>query len=82
MPKEGDDSKPKWQEENVCKMHLVHVCPHDLFHNTKSDLGACRKRHDEGCVTAPSQPAPDAPTRIGNPWKSLFYVPCVWHFSR
>jgi hypothetical protein len=31
----------------VCKFYLLDFCPHDLFPNTKSDLGACKKRHDQ-----------------------------------
>lgn len=30
----------------VCKFYLLDFCPHDLFVNTKSDLGPCKKRHD------------------------------------
>ncbi|KAJ1487393.1 hypothetical protein T484DRAFT_1889181 [Baffinella frigidus] len=48
---EPDDGTPKWQDEGVCKGHLVLLCPHDLFHNTKSDLGVCLKKHDEGLKT-------------------------------
>jgi hypothetical protein len=32
---------------DVCKYFLVSFCPHDLFPNTKQDLGTCMKRHDE-----------------------------------
>ncbi|MPC20573.1 Luc7-like protein 3 [Portunus trituberculatus] len=32
----------------VCRHYLVKFCPHDLFTNTKSDLGPCEKTiHDE-----------------------------------
>lgn len=31
----------------VCKYYLIGFCPHDLFPNTKSDLGECKKRHDQ-----------------------------------
>ena len=31
----------------VCRYYLVRFCPHDLFHNTKADLGACPNLHDE-----------------------------------
>ena len=31
----------------VCKLYLVKLCPHELFTNTKSDLGHCDKVHDE-----------------------------------
>ena len=30
----------------VCKFFLLDFCPHDLFPNTKNDLGPCKKRHD------------------------------------
>lgn len=30
-----------------CKYYLVKFCPHDLFVNTRADLGACAKVHDE-----------------------------------
>lgn len=28
-------------------MYFVKFCPHDLFVNTKADLGACLKVHDD-----------------------------------
>ena len=31
----------------VCRYFLVRFCPHDLFHNTKADLGPCPNLHDE-----------------------------------
>lgn len=31
----------------VCKNFLVRFCPHELFTNTKADLGPCEKIHDE-----------------------------------
>jgi hypothetical protein len=31
----------------VCKFYLLDFCPHDLFPNTRSDLGPCKKRHDQ-----------------------------------
>lgn len=30
-----------------CKYYLVKFCPHDLFVNTRADLGACPKVHDD-----------------------------------
>jgi len=36
-----------FDDEDVCKFNLVSFCPHDLFPNTKADLGQCQKRHDE-----------------------------------
>ena len=32
---------------DICKYFLISFCPHDLFPNTKQDLGSCMKRHDE-----------------------------------
>ncbi len=46
MPNE----KPKdvhWSDPDNCKFFLVEFCPHDLFTNTKADLGPCGKVHDE-----------------------------------
>lgn len=31
----------------VCKYALVSFCPHELFPNTKFDMGPCEYRHDE-----------------------------------
>ncbi|KAB7498906.1 Luc7-like protein 3 [Armadillidium nasatum] len=36
-----------WDSPEVCRYFLVKFCPHDLFTNTKSDLGSCEKIHDE-----------------------------------
>lgn len=30
-----------------CKLYLVKFCPHDLFVNTRADLGACSRVHDD-----------------------------------
>ena len=35
-------------DPKVCRSYLVGTCPHDLFTNTKQDLGACPKAHIEG----------------------------------
>eukprot|EP00826_Nyctotherus_ovalis_P018233 TRINITY_DN15437_c0_g1_i5.p1 TRINITY_DN15437_c0_g1~~TRINITY_DN15437_c0_g1_i5.p1 ORF type:complete len:190 (+),score=63.62 TRINITY_DN15437_c0_g1_i5:77-646(+) len=39
--------KETFLDPTVCKHFLVAFCPHDLFPNTKADLGTCPKRHDE-----------------------------------
>ena len=31
----------------MCPYYLVDYCPHLLFTNTKADLGACPKLHDD-----------------------------------
>eukprot|EP00117_Sycon_ciliatum_P029395 scpid74554/ scgid2566/ Luc7-like protein 3; Cisplatin resistance-associated-overexpressed protein len=44
------DEKPKgphWDDESVCRSYLCGFCPHDLFTNTKSDLGQCPKKHED-----------------------------------
>ena len=35
-------------DPKVCRSYLVGTCPHDLFTNTKADLGACPRVHSEG----------------------------------
>ncbi|KAL1955739.1 hypothetical protein VTO42DRAFT_8137 [Malbranchea cinnamomea] len=35
-------------DPKVCRSYLVGTCPHDLFTNTKQDLGPCPKVHNEG----------------------------------
>ncbi|KAK0515239.1 hypothetical protein JMJ35_002618 [Cladonia borealis] len=34
-------------DPKVCRSYLVGTCPHDLFTNTKQDLGPCPKVHNE-----------------------------------
>ncbi|KAG5337639.1 LC7L3 protein, partial [Acromyrmex heyeri] len=44
------NEKPKelnWEDPEFCKLYLVKFCPHDLFVNTRADLGACPKVHDD-----------------------------------
>ncbi|CAH0563978.1 unnamed protein product [Brassicogethes aeneus] len=36
-----------WEDPEYCKYFMVKFCPHDLFVNTRADLGACPKVHDE-----------------------------------
>lgn len=36
-----------WEDPEFCKYYMVKFCPHDLFVNTRADLGACSKVHDE-----------------------------------
>lgn len=36
-----------WDHGDVCKNFLCGFCPHDLFINTKADLGNCGKVHDD-----------------------------------
>merc|ERR1712106_121473 len=46
LPQERD-SFLNWESPEVCRHFMVKFCPHDLFTNTKSDLGLCEKIHDE-----------------------------------
>ncbi|XP_046405833.1 luc7-like protein 3 [Ischnura elegans] len=36
-----------WEDPEICKLYLVNFCPHDLFVNTRADLGPCNKIHDD-----------------------------------
>ena len=38
-------------DPKVCRSYLVGTCPHDLFTNTKQDLGPCPKVHIEPLKT-------------------------------
>ena len=38
-------------DPKVCRSYLVGTCPHDLFTNTKQDLGPCPKVHNEALKT-------------------------------
>ncbi|KAH8667066.1 hypothetical protein BX600DRAFT_511941 [Xylariales sp. PMI_506] len=38
-------------DPKVCRSYLVGTCPHDLFTNTKQDLGPCPKVHSESLKT-------------------------------
>ncbi|KAI9847497.1 MAG: splicing factor [Sclerophora amabilis] len=38
-------------DPKVCRSFIVGTCPHDLFTNTKQDLGACPKVHSEPLKT-------------------------------
>ncbi|XP_076448195.1 luc7-like protein 3 isoform X2 [Babylonia areolata] len=40
-------SELNWKDETVCKYFLCGFCPHELFTNTRADLGLCNKIHDE-----------------------------------
>ena len=43
---DGDaSSESRWDDDNVCPWFLCDFCPHDLFKNTKEDLGPCPHLH-------------------------------------
>lgn len=46
----GPDENAKeleWSDPEVCRYYVVNFCPHELFTNTKADLGPCNKIHDD-----------------------------------
>uniref|UniRef100_A0A0N5A1R0 Luc7-like protein 3 n=1 Tax=Parastrongyloides trichosuri TaxID=131310 RepID=A0A0N5A1R0_PARTI len=43
----GTNISARFDDAEICKYFLVDYCPHDLFINTKSDLGPCTYIHDE-----------------------------------
>lgn len=50
MGRNRDGDKPEedisdFRHERVCKRFLCGLCPHDLFQNTKMDLGECAQLH-------------------------------------
>ena len=49
--------QPTWEDDGVCPYFLVEYCPHDLFTNTKSDLGPCENIHDDALKVAFSKAA-------------------------
>lgn len=36
-----------WEDPDLCQYFLVKFCPHELFVNTRADLGPCDRIHDE-----------------------------------
>ena len=37
-----------WSDDpELCRLYIVDFCPHELFTNTKADLGPCGKVHDD-----------------------------------
>ncbi|CAG8111616.1 unnamed protein product [Penicillium salamii] len=48
---QGRNSQLSITDPKVCRSYLVGTCPHDLFTNTKQDLGPCPKVHNEALKT-------------------------------
>ncbi|XP_017073879.1 putative RNA-binding protein Luc7-like 2 [Drosophila eugracilis] len=40
-------AKVNWEDPEFCQFYNVKFCPHDLFINTRADLGPCTRIHDE-----------------------------------
>lgn len=38
-------SRKTFKDSQVCHFYLVDFCPHELFTNTKSDIGPCPNKH-------------------------------------
>lgn len=39
--------KVSWDDPDFCQYYIVKFCPHDLFINTRADLGPCTQIHDD-----------------------------------
>ncbi|KAH7732002.1 Protein C50D2.8 [Aphelenchoides avenae] len=52
---ESDPSGLSFRDNDVCKYFLAGFCPHEMFTNTKADLGACNLIHDESLRVAYKQ---------------------------
>ncbi|XP_017473729.1 PREDICTED: luc7-like protein 3 isoform X1 [Rhagoletis zephyria] len=39
--------KISWDDPDFCQYYVVKFCPHDLFINTRADLGPCTQIHDD-----------------------------------
>lgn len=37
----------RFTDDDICRNYNLGLCPHDLFRNTKIDLGVCEKEHNE-----------------------------------
>jgi len=37
----------KYYDQDVCRYYLCGLCPHDLFTNTRIDMGSCGKQHSK-----------------------------------
>ncbi|EUC27445.1 hypothetical protein COCCADRAFT_41827 [Bipolaris zeicola 26-R-13] len=52
-------------DSKVCRSYLVGNCPHDLFTNTKNELGPCPKVHNEALKTEYQEADADQKRRWG-----------------
>lgn len=52
-------------DPKVCHSYLVGTCPHDLFTNTKQDLGPCPKVHTEALKTEYENASPHDKAKWG-----------------
>eukprot|EP01118_Nematostelium_gracile_P002144 TRINITY_DN1233_c0_g1_i3.p2 TRINITY_DN1233_c0_g1~~TRINITY_DN1233_c0_g1_i3.p2 ORF type:complete len:117 (-),score=22.41 TRINITY_DN1233_c0_g1_i3:697-1047(-) len=47
VPTKRTNREAHFSDPEYCKFYITGYCPHDLFTNTKSDLGPCTKIHDD-----------------------------------
>lgn len=43
--------RKSFKDPDVCHFYVLDFCPHDLFPNTKSDLGPCQNKHSDSYKT-------------------------------
>jgi hypothetical protein len=47
LPDQKTDRQLHFSDDKVCKFYICGLCPHELFTNTRSDLGPCPNLHDD-----------------------------------
>lgn len=52
-------------DPKACRSYMVGSCPHDLFTNTKQDLGICPKVHNEALKTEYQEASPEQKRQWG-----------------
>ncbi|KAI9712681.1 MAG: splicing factor [Bogoriella megaspora] len=52
-------------DPKLCRSYLVGTCPHDLFINTKQDIGPCLKTHSEALKTEYQEASDEQKKRWG-----------------
>src|SRR5579871_5067065 len=63
---DGPTTKLKITDSKICRSYLVGTCPHDLFTNTKQDLGPCPKFHPENLkIEYDALPASERTSKYG-----------------
>jgi hypothetical protein len=62
---QGRNSQLSITDAKVCRSYLAGTCPHDLFTNTKQDLGPCPKVHSEGLKTEYDTASPSEKAKWG-----------------
>lgn len=59
IPGQSKTTIPPITDPKVCRSYLAGTCPHDLFTNTKNDLGLCPKLHNEALKTEYEAASPE-----------------------